>query len=206
MHVQNLFRLAALTAFCAAYLLSFHLPEWTSYENGPIEMAQNLVLFAGGLQAVSYGYRARTPWRYLWLAITPIWFICLGRELSWGAVLLPPIKFSTSGPFYSSAVLPYKNLVAPIVGLLLVFSLGLFLRFKLWTICVFAAKSRQLPVLEVVMAGIAVLLMTAAENHMNMSLESYLGYGQIFEETIELSAYLFLFAAQHRLRLVESYQ
>jgi len=104
MHVQNLFRLAALTAFCAAYLLSFHLPEWTSYENGPIEMTQNLVLFAGGLQAVSYGYRARTPWRYLWLAITPIWFICLGRELSWGRFHclrsnFRPAALSTPAPF-----------------------------------------------------------------------------------------------------------
>jgi hypothetical protein len=30
------------------------------------------------------------------------------------------------------------------------------------------------------MAGVAVLLMTAAESHMNLSLDAHLGYGQIF--------------------------
>ncbi|MEV4607312.1 hypothetical protein MRBLMR1_002318 [Neorhizobium sp. LMR1-1-1.1] len=202
MFVHTAFRLVALAAFLAAYTLSSHLPNWTSYENGPIEMAQNLVLLIGGLQAISYGTQAKEPWRYLWFAAAPVWFICLGRELSWGAVFLPPIKFAASGPFYTSAVLPYKALVAPLVGLLLLFSFGLFVRFKLWTVGLLASKSRQLPVIEVAMAGVAVLLMTAAENHMNLSLEAYLSYGQIFEETIELSAYLFLLAAQHRLRLV----
>lgn len=205
MNVKTTCRITAFSAFFLAYFLSFYLPDWTSYENGPIEMAQNLILLLAGLQAIYYGIRARAPWRYLWLAAAPIWFICLGRELSWGAVFLPPIKFSTSGPYYSSGVLPYKPFIAPAAGLLLLVSVGLFVRFRLWTVCFFVTQCRQLPILEIVMAGIAVLLMTAAESHMGLSLQGYLGYGQIFEEMIELAAYLFLIAAQHRIRLVELY-
>jgi hypothetical protein len=179
-----LFRLAAFAAFALAYGLSFYLPAWMSYENGPIEIAQNIALLVGGLYALYFSARTEIKWRYLWLAVAPIWFICLGRELSWGAVFLPPLKMSVSGPFYTSEVLAYKSFVAPTVGLILIASALLFVRFRLWDICAVLLRSRRLPVLEIFMATVAVLLMTAAESHMGMSLKDYLGYGQIFEETI----------------------
>lgn len=193
----------AIAAFSLAYTLSFHLPEWVSYENGPIEMAQDLVLIFGGLQAIYYAVRAEKPWRYLWAAVVPVWMICLGRELSWGAVFMPPAVFSEIGPFYTSSSLPYKFLVAPAVGLLAMVSIAIVIRFKVWSVCNEIWTSRQLPVLEVGAAGIAMLLMTAAENNMGLSLQSYIGFGQIFEETVELASYLFLLAAQQRVRLAE---
>jgi hypothetical protein len=203
MQSLHVFRFAAFAASGFAYLLSFYIPAWVSYENGPIEIAQNTVLLAGGIQALYFTANSQSQWRYLWLSVAPVWFVCLGRELSWGAVFFRPLTISVSGPFYTSDVLAYKSLVAPTVGLLLMASLAMFMRFRLWEICAILFKSKRLPVLEVFMAVLAVLLMTAAENHMGMSLKGYLGDGQIFEETIELAAYLFLFSAQIRVHSVE---
>lgn len=197
------YRALAVTAFCLAYTLSFHLPKWSSYENGPIEIIQNLVLIFGGAQAVRYAVRGKSPWRNLWAAAVPIWIICVGRELSWGAVFMPPADFSEIGPFYTSSSLPYKFLVAPTVGALLLVSAFIFIRSKVWRLCRYIWRSGHFPLLETGITGIALLLMTAAENNMGLSLQNYLGYGQIFEETVELAAYLFLLAAQQRIRAVE---
>ena len=194
-------RLAAFAAFCLAYFFSFYLPIWVSYENGPIEIIQSMVLLVGGVQALYLAIRSQSKWRYLWLAVAPIWFICLGRELSWGAVFLAPIGFTATGPTYTSQILPYKPLVAPIVGLMLAMSLGIVVRFRLWSIGTVLAKARHLPVIEIFLVVVAALLMTAAENHMGMSLDGYVGHAQIFEEMVELAAYLLLLAAQQRVRI-----
>lgn len=50
------------------------------------------------------------------------------------------------------------------------------------------------------MTAISFLLMTAAEGHMHMSLDAYVGVAQIVEETVELAGYLFLLTAQQRIR------
>ncbi|MGF9566886.1 hypothetical protein AAIH70_25595 [Neorhizobium sp. BT27B] len=197
------YRALATAAFCLAYTLSFNLPKWSSYENGPIEITQNLVLVLGAVQAISYVVREKSPWRNLWAAAVPIWIICVGRELSWGAVFVPPADFAEIGPFYTSTSLPYKFLVAPAVGALLMASAFIFIRCKVWRLCRSMWSSGHLPLLETGMTGVALLLTTAAENNMGLTLQNYLGFSQIFEETVELAAYLFLLAAQQRIRAAE---
>ncbi|MBB4228485.1 hypothetical protein [Rhizobium mongolense] len=58
-----------------------------------------------------------------------------------------------------------------------------------------------MPILECAMAGASVILTTAAEHHMGMSLDAIVGDGQIFEEAVELAASLFLLSAQQRVRM-----
>jgi hypothetical protein len=203
MQMLMAYRALAATAFCLSYTLSFYLPEWSSYENGPIEISQNLVLMLGAGQAISYAIRGKPPWANLWVATVPIWIICVGRELSWGAVFIAPAHFSEIGPFYTSSSLPYKFLVGPAVGSLLMVSAFIFIRFKAWKLSRYLWRSGHLPLLEIGMTGVALLLMTAAENNMGLSLQNHLGYSQILEETVELAAYLFLLAAQQRIRAAE---
>lgn len=196
-------RLIAFALLIVAYPLSFVLADWWSWENGPIEMLDNLVLLAGALQAASLAYRSQSPWRWLWVAVLPIWIVCLARELAFGAVFLPPIGMSDDGPEFSSKVLVYHRLIAPAMAVLALMSLTVLVRFKLWRLLPAIAKARQFPVLELVMTAASFLLMTAAERHMHMSLDAYVGFAQVVEETVELAGYVFLLTAQQRIRVAQ---
>lgn len=48
------------------------------------------------------------------------------------------------------------------------------------------------------MTLIAFKLMSAIEQHKHLSVTGYVGNNQIFEETVELAAYLFMLSAQQR--------
>jgi len=198
------YRLVAFAVFLLAYPLSFILPAWWSWENAPLELLDNLVLAIGAVQAIVLASRSEAPWKWLWLALVPVWIICLGREISWGAVLYPPTGMSEDGPEFSGKLLWYNPAVKPLVILLALVTITLAVRFKLWRLVDPVIKIRQFPVLEVLMAGISLILMTAAERHMGMSLDAYVGIPEVFEETVELAGYMFLLAAQQRIRMAST--
>ncbi len=193
------FRLVAFAFFLLAYPLSFVLPAWWSWENAPLELLDNLVLAIGTVQAIVLASRSQAPWKWLWLALVPVWIICLGREISWGAVFYPPSGMSEDGPEFSGKLLWFNPAVKPLVILLVLVTLTVTARFKLWRLLDPVMKARQFPALELVMAGLSLILMTAAERHMGMSLDAFVGVPEVFEETVELAGYMFLLAAQQRI-------
>ncbi|MBS5581507.1 MAG: hypothetical protein U0M19_01260 [Caecibacter sp.] len=78
--------------FCVAFPAAWFIPEWVSWENGPLEMAQNIVLFSGIILSLYFFCSSKKlPKRlhYLWLAVAGYFLILLGRELSWGRVFFP---------------------------------------------------------------------------------------------------------------------
>jgi len=193
-------RSIAFALLLLAYPLSYMLADWWSWENGPIELLDNAVLFAGAVQAIWLAFRDPSPRRWLWVAVLPIWVVCLARELAFGAVFFPPIGMDDDGPVFSSKVLACHGLIAPAVALLALVSLVTLVRFKLWRLVPVIIRARQLPTLEFVMTAISFLAMTAAERHMHMSLDPYVGIAQVVEETVELAGYMFLLTAQQRVR------
>ncbi|TCU23135.1 hypothetical protein EV130_108280 [Rhizobium azibense] len=196
------YRLLAFAVFASAYPLSFVLPQQMGWENGSFENLQVVAYAFGFVQAGILASRTSGAWRALWIALMPVWFILVARELSWAAVFHEPTHFSANGPMYqASKLLWYNGAVTPIVAALLLFSLITVIRGRVWRLLPAVQGNNQLPVLECGMTVVSVILMTAAEHHMGMSLDAVVGNGQIFEEAVELAASLFLLTAQQRVRM-----
>jgi hypothetical protein len=196
------YRIVAFAFLLLAYPMSYLVADWWSWENGPLEILDNLVLLIGTIQAVALGARSPAPWKWLWLALVPVWIICLGREISWGAVFYSPTAMSADGPEFSARILLWYNpAIKPFAALLALISVFLIFRFKLWRLVEPLIRARQFPILEPTMAAASLILMTAAERHMGMSLDRYVGIPEVFEETVELAGYLFLLTAQQRIRI-----
>ncbi len=92
--------------------------------------------------------------------------------------------------------------MTPIVCIAALVALGLVLVGRpvaLWKDCV--ARS-CLPVVEFAGFAAAMLVSTAAENHMGMSLAWWHGDLQVVEETVETAAYVFIAAGVARVSRV----
>jgi len=94
-HLQRLLLLCLLLCYPLARVIPL---EW-SWENGVIENAQVVVLLAGLVFAAQAWRRApQDGVAMLGLCAMPVWFLLAGRELSWGAVFLPPLGLGPEGP------------------------------------------------------------------------------------------------------------
>lgn len=188
----------------ASYLLAPFLPPWAGWENGPVENAQAALLFWGGVSALRYAAQSQPGrTRAFWWMVAPIWFVMVGRELSWGAALLAPLRFSAEmGPaFSSSQQLAYKPAVPPVVGMLAAFSLALFVRTRQDLTLQSLWQRRALPLAEIALFVAAMLLSNAAEGHMGLTIPWAEEWAlQNLEEMAELCAYAALFCAQWRVR------
>lgn len=93
---------AAWIYFFGALLLAPFLPQWMNWENGPIEMLQNVVLLGGCLLSLYfYCTRKSGETEQFWLPVSGYYLLLLGRELSWGRVFLPS-RMTARGPVFPS--------------------------------------------------------------------------------------------------------
>ncbi|MBD8553967.1 hypothetical protein IFT84_05465 [Rhizobium sp. CFBP 8762] len=197
-------RCVAVFFLIAAIPLGYLLPEWFGWENGPIELTQDVVLFLGLFLAVSWyvsGQDLLDNW--VWLAIAPLWVLCIGRELSWGAVLRAPLDMTDIGPWYSSSVLWYKPYVYPFLALVITLSAGIFLLNKGWRSIFDMMKERAMPWAELVLMAGCLIMLTAAERHYGLFGSWTSGAAQVSEELAELGVYLCLLGGQSRIRLFQ---
>ena len=94
------------------YPLSGMLPDWASFENGPLENAQVAVLVGGALLCAYFSRRtAGSHTHGMWLPSAGIFLILAFRELSWGRVFLvkgyteigePILPGSSEMPFHTA--------------------------------------------------------------------------------------------------------
>lgn len=193
----------ALLALVASYLAAPHLPIQTGWENGPIENLQAAVLLVGGVLALIWRHRTtERQVRLFWLMVAPVWFVLCARELSWGAVFMTPLDFSPAlGPtFSSSQQLPYRPLIAPLIGVLLLGSAAVFVASRQDQTLARLWRNGSFPVLEIALLVIALLVSTEAEGHGFLGGFPSLGHApqQSLEEMAELIGYALLLAAQWR--------
>jgi len=197
--------LMVIAGLILAYPLALVLPVELGWENGLIENTQTAILLFGGI--LSLCAFAREPDRQisrLWLIAAPIWLILFARELSWGAVFYTPLSIDPqTGPSFSSTrQVPWKALVAPIMGIAIVFIVWQFLREKLYSVLIAQWRKRNFPLVEIVLCLVGVILCTEAENHGLIGFKSLAaGAQQLVEEWAELCAYAAIALAQWRLYL-----
>ena len=78
-----------LLVLIVSYPLALVLPSWVSWENGPVENAQVVVLLLGMVQALIFQKYGSADWKWLWRGAALIWFICAMRECCWCRFMEP---------------------------------------------------------------------------------------------------------------------
>lgn len=194
------FLITGLLVLIVSYPVAQILPSWVSWENGPVENAQVVVLFFGMVQALLYQKSGTSDWKWLWRGAALIWFICAVRELSWGAVFLDPIHMSEEGPFFSSSQLWYKPAIMPALIISIVLAAFLMLKNGSHELPRPLQRSGGLPWTEFLLATLCMMISTAAEEHLGLTTGLTGAAAQNLEELSELAAYIFLLTGQYRIR------
>ena len=101
-----------LVSFPLLYAVGLVLPVSLGWENGPIEMAQNGLLVLAILMSLGMAHTRRTQGA-LWLAFALIWFVLLGRELSWGAVWAEPFPERRKASLFTVHTCSSTGLMCP---------------------------------------------------------------------------------------------
>lgn len=181
------------------FLLCRRLPVQAGWENGFFEILQNVVLGFGVLASLLMGaLRRQHVQRSFWLGVALIWLLMLGRELSWGAVFLPPVSMDEiSGPYYSSQMLSYRPAIAAvgfgvlaIAALLIAFAKPAGMLRYAWS------RLALMPWAYGACMLISAVIGTAAEGKLAGGWGHDWVNAQVIEEGFEFLAYYFLLRAQ----------
>lgn len=191
------FSLWILAAVVCTYPLSALLPAPWGWENGFFENVQVAVLLLGCLNAVLVARSQGGHSGALAATAAPIWLLLAGRELSWGAALLPPVAYEAGQPVYSSADFWFHPLIAPAVLLLLLwFVVSLFRRGLYRPLWRALLQQRELQAV-LVLGLVAGACSAGAEGHFGWRLAFSAERAEIVEEAMELIAYFALVCAQY---------
>ena len=192
-HVQRLLLLCLFLCFPLSRVIPL---EW-SWENGVIENAQVVVLLAGLVFAGQAWRRGlKDGAAMLGLCAMPVWFLLASRELSWGAVFLPPLGFTPDGPVYSSSILPYRPAVPFVAGLLVLASLAIGWRRGVHRHLKNIVAHRAFPWLCVLIVLGAALGSTIGEGHLPSFARDLVKRSEVLEEMAECVGYLAMVTAQ----------
>ena len=101
--------------------LGYVMPSYLAWENGLLEMLQNIVLF-GNMCLAAYFFRktagtGRKSIHRLWLAAAGYFLLLLGRELSWGRVFFPTGMDSHGPTFVSMNSIPGHEMIHAAIGI-----------------------------------------------------------------------------------------
>lgn len=206
---------ALLPALLACLPLSALLPAPWSREGGVLETLQVLVLLGGAALALRVYLRSRrdehtgqtgqagqagrtgqteaTRSGMLALCAAPVWILLAARELSWGRVWLPhPDAHPGAAMALTADVIVWLQPFARPGAMLLL----AWLAFCAWhyrlDMPLRAALGRRVPWLCLLVALGAAMGSTCAEGHLSCSTGLAPGHAEMFEELVELCAYLAL--------------
>ena len=187
---------ALLAALLACYPLSLVLPPDWGRENGILESLQVLALVGGCLLALVVFVRLR-PARLALLAlwVAPVWLLLAGRELSWGRAWRASPGLDAAGRALPADPLWFQPLIWPGAALLVGWLVWSAWHYRLDEV-VRATLARRTPWLVILVALGGALGSTCAEGHMSCTLDMVASRAQVFEELVELLAYLALCSLQ----------
>ena len=116
------------------YPLSGMLPDWASFENGPLENAQVIVLLGGALLCIHFAhYSQGSPTHGMWLPSAGIFLILAFRELSWGRVFMVKGYSAIGEPIIpGSSEMPFHTAIHVGVGIAAVLCLYFLIRYAPW--------------------------------------------------------------------------
>lgn len=150
---------AAILYFFVLFPLSFLLPGPFAWENGPIEMGQNMILLTGIIWSI-YHYTQETHLHRpsYWLFAASFFLLLFGREISWGRIFLLKEMTETGPVFWSMKDLPYHRVIDGAIGLLSAAVIHLFYQSVNVQKTLHCLKKNRLMFLLTVLAAILALM------------------------------------------------
>lgn len=192
---MSLGRWQLLLALPCCYFVAHLIPPRWTWENGVVENTQVAVLVWGGVHAAAVWYRHGIQGdASLARCALPVWLMLAGRELSWGAVFLPPAGFGEQGTWYSSHYLWYRPAVTPVLIVLLAWTLWSAYRGRLDRIVFESIGATHMPWIEMSVVIGAAICSTLAEQASSALLMP--STAQCLEELTELLGYVALVMLQ----------
>lgn len=186
--------------FVACFPLGFVLPQVWSWENHVLEMVQNVVLALGCVSAVWFARQRgiKQPAALAMLIASFFWLGFLGRELSWGAVLMPSTGMTQWGPSFIGHDLWWKPFLRGILVVLALLGAYWFFAKKLWGRVIWRlAQERAWPVGALLVYAACMVTTINAEGHGFVFLQGWYGLQvMVLEELVESVGYLALLWAQ----------
>lgn len=84
---ERILKIGVVLYFLLILPAAYVMPEHLAWENGPLEMLQNIVLFCDVLLClVLFRKTAGQKFHLMWLSGAGYFFLLLGREMSWGRI------------------------------------------------------------------------------------------------------------------------
>lgn len=189
-----------VVAFVACFPLGFVLPQQISWENHSLEMMQNITLVLGLFMAVWHARQlAGRPASYLlWIACI-FWLGFFGRELSWGAALMPSTEMTIWGPSYRGHDLWWKPYMRGALVLMALVGVYWFFAKQLWSrVLLRLLRERAVPVVALLVYVCTMLTTINAEGHGFIYFQGWYGTQvMVLEELVECVGYLALLCAQY---------
>lgn len=169
------------------YPLSGMLPDWASFENGPLENAQVIVLLGGALLCIHFAhYSQGSPTHGMWLPSAGIFLILAFRELSWGRVFMIKGYTDIGEPILiASRDMPFRTPIHVAIGIFAVLCLYCLVRHVPWKRIL---KDIPFPLMQILLIVIGIVLSTWGDHHSIF----YTMRDQVIEEMAELLMYLAL--------------
>ena len=186
---------AAILYFFVLFPLSFLLPGPFAWENGPIEMGQNMILLTGIIWSI-YHYTQETHLHRpsYWLFAASFFLLLFGREISWGRIFLLKEMTETGPVFWSMKDLPYHRVIDGAIGLLSAAVIHLFYQSVNVQKTLHCLKKNRLMFLLTVLAAILALMGDKGQLFHDFRDET-------MEELSELFVYLQVFFFIHQYRI-----
>ena len=181
------------------YPLSGTLPGWTSFENGPLETTQVIVLVGGALLCAYFSRcTLGSPTHGMWLPSAGIFLILAFRELSWGRVFMVERYSEVGEPILiASSAMPYRTAIHAAVAFMAVLCLYFLIRYVPWK-RIF--KEIRLPWPQLLLIAVCITLNTLGDQHAML----HTIQDQVIEELAELLMYLtFCHTAWYYYRKIE---
>lgn len=171
----------------ALFPLSCLLPGWVSYENGPLENMEVLVLLGGALQSLYFSRLAQdSSTRGMWLPSAGVFLLLALRELSWGRVFMVQGYTDIGEPILiASSAMPYRTAIHAAAGVFALLCLCFLGRCAPWK-RIF--RRIPLPRFHLVLLAACAALSTAGDHHAICGTMQ----DQLIEEMAELLMYLVL--------------
>lgn len=190
---------AAILYFFVLFPLSFLLPGPFAWENGPIEMGQNMILLTGIIWSI-YHYTQETHLHRpsYWLFAASFFLLLFGREISWGRIFLLKEMTETGPVFWSMKDLPYHRVIDGAIGLLSAAVIHLFYQSVNVQKTLHCLKKNRLMFLLTVLAAILALMGDKGQLFHDFRDET-------MEELSELFVYLQVFFFIHQYRIARPF-
>lgn len=154
------------------------------WENGPVEILQDIVLLIGAIYCMILFRKASGRYRHgMWLAASTYFLILLGRELSWGRVFLPNGMTDHGPVFVSMHALPYYKVVYGIIAVAILMTVLSFALYVPWR-RIF--KEIPVPVIAFVLIATAVIVAMLGDKGLLLGDN----FDETLEEEMELLVYL----------------